>query len=378
MTGTQPNAVTLVAELDTAGNLPDMCRSAFLTVRRDLFIPARIWVLDPDTDRHYPVDRDAEPDRWLAAVYSDKSIVTQFDDGHTRWPDIGLRATCSASQPSAVAGMLAELDPQPGEHIREIGTGTGYNAALLAHIVGEYGTVTTVEVDRELLEIARANLRTAGVTNVAFEHADAATRLTAEPACRLIATAGVRAGELPYGWVERTRPGGVIVAPMRTDLASGPLVRFTVCEGGTATGRATSRMRVGFMELRGQRVSGAMPLVAWDDPGADVSHTEVAPWLVLLDEAARWAVSLALPRCCYDVWEKTDQRRGVAWLFDLTSGSWATVSPGVNGFVVRQFGPRRLWDIAEHTYRWWQSKGQPPVEAWVWRIEPREQSVTVR
>jgi protein-L-isoaspartate O-methyltransferase len=378
MTIAPVDPATLLGHLHPAGELPALCGSAFLAVPRATFIPRRAWIQPVDPGPYEPVDRDTEPQRWFAGVNGNHVIATQFDDGATRWPDAGHRPTCSASMPSAVAGMLAELDPQPGEHVYEIGTGTGYNAALIAHVVGPAGRVTTVEVDAGLAEVARMNLAAAGARNVEVRHADAVNHAVPGPVDRVIATASVQTGELPYDWVANTRPGGVIVAPMRTHLSSGPVVRFVVGEDGTATGHATKRMRVGFMQLRSQRMAGGIPGLRWDDPAADVSYTDLAPWPVLSTSDHRWPVALALPRCVYDLWTKTEQRRGVAWLRDPLSGSWATVSPlDDDRFIVRQHGPRRLWDDAETAYRWWRSQGEPPLEAWLWTVGPTRQSIAL-
>ena len=62
----------------------------------------------------------------------------------------------SASQPSIVATMLELLDPQPGDSVLEIGTGTGYNVALLAELVGPAGRVASVEIRRHRLRSDRA------------------------------------------------------------------------------------------------------------------------------------------------------------------------------------------------------------------------------
>lgn len=145
MTG--PDA--LIAELDARGLLPDTWTPYVTAVPRERFIPARMWADDADdSDGGYvPVDRAAEPDRWARAVYANQVIVTQFDDGTTGWPTVGRRPTCSASMPSAVLGMLDVLDVQAGHRVLEIGTGTGYNSALLAARLGD-DAVTTVEIDR--------------------------------------------------------------------------------------------------------------------------------------------------------------------------------------------------------------------------------------
>lgn len=373
-------ACALVAELQSAGGLPAGCAPAFQAVAREWFIPERMWVQEFDGGPYEPVDRSAEPERWLTNVYSDRVVVTQFDDGATVWPEVGYRPTCSASMPSAVVGMLGVLDVQPGQSVLEIGTGSGYNAALLAEFVGTQGKVITVEIDAELAASARERLNSAGYGHVQTVVGDAATTALAGEFDRVIATAGVRLGQLPYSWVQSTRADGVIVAPMRTDVASGPLVRFMVDQDGAARGHAVPGLRVGFMEIRSHRVA-SLPLegLRWDDPTAERSTTQVSPFTVLLSEAPRWAVAVAVPSCRYNLEKKTAERdHGIAWLADPVSGSWASIVPGDGDlYVARQAGPRRLWDETQTAYRWWQMQGEPALEAWEWTITPDRQSVTL-
>ncbi|CAM2800437.1 methyltransferase domain-containing protein [Saccharomonospora xinjiangensis] len=378
---TAPDGVRgLVAQLDSAGRLPAEFRSAFLAAAREWFIPERFWFRPGDEDEDVAVDRSCDPHRWLSAVYADRPLVTQFDDGAIAWPEIGKRPTSSASMPSVVAGMLRALEPRQGDAVLEIGTGTGWNAALLAEIVGVAGQVTTVEIDQGVAGRARANLRSAGYVRVETIEGDAASGLPGDRRFdRVIATAGVHVGQLPYSWVERTVPGGVIVAPMRADMATGPLVRFVVGEDGIAIGRAADWLKVSFMDMRGHRVPSAdFGALRWDDDAADRSWTELSPWVPLLADDHRWPIAVALPGCRYDVWERTEDRPGVAWLSDPLSGSWASVVPdGTGRYVVRQCGPRRLWDAAEAAYRWWLERGAPPLSAWEWTVTPDRQSVTL-
>lgn len=371
--------LALIDQLDSAGDLPAEFRSALQAVPREWFIPPRMWVQETEEGPYEPVDRAAETLRWMRAVYSDRVIVTQFDDGATVWPDVGDRPTCSASMPSAIVGMLAKLDVQPGHSVLEIGTGTGWNAALLSKIVGPRGTVDTIEIDPAMADDARKRFDSAaGFGNVRTHVADGAAAASGE-FDRVIATAGVHIGQLPYSWVAHTRPGGIMLVPMRADLASGPLVRFVVGDDGTAHGRAVD-MRVGFMEMRSQRVpSSPIGEQHWDDPAAELTHTDLAPWVPLLADEHRWPIAVAVPSCRCNVWERTDARpHGVAWLRDPLSGSWASIVPdGHQRYAVRQHGPRRLWDEAETAYRWWQQRGEPPLSAWRWTITPERQSITL-
>ncbi len=102
--------------------------------------------------------------------------------------------------------MLAQLDVRPGHRILEIGAGTGYNAALLAHLASPSGRVTTVELDPGIAAEAGKALAAAGYGHVAavagdgeYGHAPGA------PYDRIIVTAG--AWELPAAWADQLAPG---------------------------------------------------------------------------------------------------------------------------------------------------------------------------
>jgi protein-L-isoaspartate(D-aspartate) O-methyltransferase len=143
-------------------------------------------------------------------VYADEAIVTQVDDGATPDHQIGRRVTSSISKPSIVVSMLGHLQVDLGMRVLEIGTGTGWNAALLAHVVGEQN-VTTIEVEGALAERARKALAAAGLSPAVVTGDGAGGYAPNAPYDRVIATASVR--RVPYPWVAQTRPGGVILTP---------------------------------------------------------------------------------------------------------------------------------------------------------------------
>ncbi len=357
---------TLVNELNSAGNLPAEFGRLLHAVPRERFIPDRIWV-----DQN-PIDRASQHDTWMRAVYSNSAIVTQFDDGHTQWPNVGEIPTCSASMPSTVSGMLDHLDVKRGHSVLEIGTGTGFSSALLSEIVGTSGNITTVEIDKQLAKTARDRLTLAGFDRVRTVLGDATTGVfESAPFDRVISTASVHLGRVPYSWVQQTKPGGIIVAPVRADLTSGPLVRFIVNEDGTATGRMVP-MGVQFMEVRSQRTAGTPgDNFNWQDDTADRRITKIKPWLMFSDIVSRWALAVALPSCRYNMEENK-----FVWLRDPVSRSWASVVPDGDGpFLVRQKGIRRLWDEAESAYRWWIDHGKPAGPDWVWTITPEHQTI---
>ena len=83
------------------------------------------------------------PDVPLERVYSDEAILTKRLDG---------KVVSSSSQPAMMAIMLEQMGLQPGRRVLEIGAGSGYNAGLMAHIVGGSGPVTTIDIDEDLLD----------------------------------------------------------------------------------------------------------------------------------------------------------------------------------------------------------------------------------
>ncbi|ATW48990.1 methyltransferase, FxLD system [Streptomyces peucetius] len=132
---------------------------------------------------------------------------------HIKYDTDGTSISC-ASQPGVVALMLDQLDAQPGERILELGAGTGYNAGLLAHLVGESGHVTTLDVDDDLVEGARAHVAAAGITNVEAVTLDGALGYTeAAPYDRIIATVGAHG--VPHAWLQQLAPGGRLLVPQR-------------------------------------------------------------------------------------------------------------------------------------------------------------------
>ena len=111
----------------------------------------------------------------------------------------------SSTQPGLMASMLEQLALAPGQQVLEIGAGTGYNAALMAQIVGATGHVITVDLDTEIVEAARAHLRAAGCTNVTVMEGDGADGYAAgAPYDRIIITASNSHFEhnvIPHRWL---------------------------------------------------------------------------------------------------------------------------------------------------------------------------------
>ncbi|SFT84762.1 protein-L-isoaspartate(D-aspartate) O-methyltransferase [Actinopolyspora lacussalsi subsp. righensis] len=206
-----------------------------LSVPREPFIPPVVWVDDPVTGEFAAVSRETEEARWRELVNADEPIITQVDDGRTTSGGVGLQPSSSCSQPSLVANMLDALDVHQGHRVLEIGTGTGWNAALLSVRVGQAERVVSVEVDPHLAAFARHTLNDAGYTPLVVRAEGTEGYPPESPYDRVIATASIHT--IPRAWIEQTRPCGLIVAPWGTDYCNGALVRLEVHENGWASGR---------------------------------------------------------------------------------------------------------------------------------------------
>jgi len=194
----------------------DLVADALWTVPRHLFLP------------------DLPPE----VAYRDDAIVTKRDAD-------GL-AISSSSQPGIMAIMLDQLDLVPGHRVLEIGAGTGYNAALMRHIVGPSGRVVSVDIDSDLAALARSHLASAGYPDVTVVCADGAEGWAAyAPYDRLIATVGV--SDLAPAWLAQVTPEARIVVPL--DVGGTQLSVAFGRSGGHWASRSLAPC--GFIRMRG-------------------------------------------------------------------------------------------------------------------------------
>ncbi|WP_330174272.1 methyltransferase domain-containing protein [Streptomyces sp. NBC_01498] len=355
----------LARQLAEAGRLGASWRDTFTRVDRGLFIPDRVWVRGEGG--YHPVDRATEPDRWRALVHDDQALVTQVedyednnahDDSATATPTaLALVPSSSASMPRVVALMLDQLAVTDGMTVLEAGTGTGYNAALLAARLGDQNVVS-VEMDPRLADTARARLKDAGRTPTVITGDGDRGWPARAPYDRVIATYALHT--VPYAFVEQTTPGGVIVLPWGTGLYNGVLLRLTVADDGTASGPVVGDCAFMWNRQEAPERDVMATVRATDANDATAARTRLDPREVFGDENAAFSAGVLVPECRYAVGHGPDGEFTV-WLADRTTGSWASVDhvPGATGFDVRQHGPRRLWDEVESAYARWRRAGSP-------------------
>jgi len=153
-----------------------------------------------------------------------------------------------SDQPSQMARMLNIAQLEPGQNILEIGTGTGYNAALLQYIVGDSGHVTSLELSREIFQQAQDNLHRFSVgSRINTVNADGAMGYSARSMYdRIISTVAVWG--IPSAWTRQLRPGGLFIAPVFIDGLQF-CAAFSVQEDGSLIG--ANAHTCSFVEMQG-------------------------------------------------------------------------------------------------------------------------------
>lgn len=344
----------------------------FLNVPRHPFVPV---FYRRDGDRFTPWSSTApDADAWLAQVYSDDSLITEVDGVHAE--DAGPQGvsgvpTSSSTAPSLMADMLDALDVRPGHRVMEIGTGTGYNAALLCRLVGG-GSVTTVDNSRRLTTTARTRLDALGPAPD-VRCADGVEGVPGRaPFDRVIATCSVR--RIPTAWFDQCAPGGLMVVPIKGALAGGMIARLQTLPDGTAAGRIMHTPAAFMPLLSGPEETAKIP------ERMDGAHRDSNLSGSVLDD---WTFSF-FAELHMSATTVRDYHRGpdgghVTVLFDPQDGSYARVAdrgpePGAPTVLTR--GPRDLWAPIEKAYEHWLSLHRPRREWFTIKATPHKQTVS--
>ncbi|CAM5272449.1 protein-L-isoaspartate O-methyltransferase [Streptomyces avidinii] len=345
--------------MDAQGAWPADCewvRSAIVdTVPRHQFAPGRLWKWDGHA--YVPVDRAADPDGWAGLVYAgpDDSAITQILDG---------LPSSSLSCPSVVADMADSLLLAPGHRVLELGAGQGWNAGILATRAGA-GNVTTVEVDGGLAEAARHRLTAAGL-DVAVHTADGNTGWPASaPYDRVIATYAV--DDIPWTWIEQTRPGGRLVIPWGR---LGHLALTVADDGKSASGWVQGLGK--FMPSRGVNQGREYHAVRNDGPPGRAVRLErgLRP---LAGPHLLFALRVSHP----DI-RITTEDTAAGFTVQLHDGasSWATATTDHAGNTTAcEGGPRTLFADIEAGRQLWEAYSTPPIWDFGMTVTPDGQHV---
>lgn len=364
MTEIEPLQAKLIDVLTASGAVKSQrWLAAFCDIPRGSFVP---YYFVQNTDRSGWVLIESPTSQWASGVYRNQSLITQLNGDDTlteaarQGQPVNGVSTSSSSAPSLMALMLEALDVHDGHKILEIGTGTGYNTALLCHRVGSR-QVSSIDIDPGLISKARQRLTTMNYApHLAILNGTAGCAAQA-PFDRIIATVAVQSP--PQEWIAQTRVGGIILLPLDRRNCGGLLARLIVAPGGIAHGRFLADFG-GFMPLRQlSRHDAAHHAFRTIDGGRGDTRQTSLPTEAITheDNPFEFFAALTVPGGGWNHLTFTPSNGGPTetWLAQ-GDGSWVchiTTPGGIH--TVRQGGPTRLWDQVETAHQQWRQINRP-------------------
>lgn len=363
---------TMAKALAGDGTLTDHgWRAAIERVPRHAFVPG-FYLPAGERDAQgltvwEPVTAELDYGRWLAAVYSDTTLITQFDGDEPNWMTSQVRhggaPTSSSTLPSLVVRMWADADVREGHTVLEIGTGTGYSTALACERLGSAG-VTSIEVDPHRLEQAASALYGCGYTPT-LAVADGLYGYWPEaPFDRIVAACSFR--NIPSALLAQTRQGGKILLTLSGWLYGYARVLLTVAEDGTAEGQLLGGT-VSFMSARAHAAPEFGNPTHWaaglPETGRTARHS---PERITAGTGEAFHL-LFLAQCAVPDAQMTTLGE-VVHLVDVVTGSAATLTPGEGRWEVRESGPVKLWERIERVLSAYDEAGRPGPESFTLHV----------
>jgi protein-L-isoaspartate(D-aspartate) O-methyltransferase len=284
----------------------------------------------------------------LALIYADNALATRH---------IGGLPASSTSQASLVGRMLELLDLSEGMKVLEVGAGTGYNAALLAEIVGDQRLVITVDVLEDVVEQTRRLLAAAGYPHIAVLLRDGFEGVPEQaPFDRIVATVGC--SDLSPRWAEQLAGDGVMLVPLAHAGGGHPLV--LVRQDGPAL-RGRMVLRTGFIPVRGPlHIEEQQAPGIWGDPAETVLEPDQAPRfsarrsdepMSITDDETDFLFFLGLHdrRACHAPQGPALSAGPDGWAALGPEGTWWYKDASLARELVRR-------------YRDWEARGRPAIE----------------
>ncbi|MGH3633490.1 MAG: methyltransferase domain-containing protein [Mycobacterium sp.] len=332
-------------DLHTAG-----WRAAVCAVPRHELVP-QYYTQEGTTFRLVTPEGGRSRRTWLDLMYSDTTVITAVvaDPSGRHVP------VSSSTKPDLMVRMLEALDVHDGHTVLEIGTGSGYNAALLSHRLGQ-GRVFSIDLRPELVDAARKRLATMGYRPVLRAGDGSGGWPEHAPYDRVIATCSVAA--IPSRWIEQTAPGGIILADVEGQLNAGNLVLLRRGNQPVAEGKFLDWYGR-FMALRPDTTSIGQLWPTVDRSHGEERTTAVDP--VELDGEFRFLAQFRLPAGTAHTLTVEDGAPKATCL-TCRDGSWCSVERVTDRsgrYQVRYAGPQDLWTDVEHAHDEWATLGAP-------------------
>lgn len=370
MSAWRPYALRLADQLQASGDLRTPAwHAAIAQTPRHVLVPT---VYEPQQSHGSIANTRLNTAEHLELVYSTSTLVTAVVPNKYGSPV----PVSSSTKPDLMVRMLETLDIGDGQRILEIGTGTGYNAALLTHRLGD-DNVFSVDIDPELVNTARRRLARIGRHPYLAVRDGAAGWPQHAPYHRIICTCAVR--RIPAAWYDQLTPGGQLLVDFKPQ--GGNLVLLEK-KADRLEGRFTAQYAA-FMVMRQHDNHDDRPSPQWQpELPLDRQRTTIMPAEPSgVVRFLRSVMSSTRLRHGYTFDEQTRQPTAVR--LAAADGSCCEVELTPDSFgtrIVREGGPTPLWPEIERAYQQWHDWGEPgwdrvgitvSPEAWtLWVDEP--------
>ncbi len=313
----------------------------------------------------------------LPTLYADKPLIPSGDDSNI---------LSTISQPSFVLRMLDMLQLQPGQTVFELGAGSGWNAALMGHLVGPEGRVFSLEIIPEVARTTAETLQTVGITNVSIVAADGGDGHPAgAPYDRAIFTAG--AYDLPRAFNDQLRDGGLLMAVIKLEGGGDSLFVLRKTKNHF---ESVDSMPCAFVQLTGKhQIEGLEPaapntLPEWSElEEQEVSKTrfwwggkgqESLAWRTM---GIRFFLGISEPRFRGFKTEKTAQRPLEDHYFGLWDQEQRSLVLAKDDWITA-YGNASARERLLEKVRQWVDLGMPTAASFKLQVHPNDYRVEAR
>lgn len=302
----------------------------------------------------------------LKQIYSDRGMMIRKEP-HS-----------AASQPSLIFDMLTALQLTHGHKVLEIGTGSGWNAGLIAFTVGDESRVHSIDLQADLVEKARKHLNSVGFHHINLKVGDGGLGWNGETFDRIIVTVG--SPDIPPAWTESLTDGGILVMPLKTNGAGDPILQLHK-RGNKLTGKLTQW--AAFMNLQGNfKFDAEDPLDPDSDPIVETllqeAPTSVPLPIFLGSNCAFWLRLNGVP--IHTLWEYKGQSGMYSVLLDKELPALYVPQPGSGQNPEKcmdVYGSHQLVDRFIEGIEEWITLGEPKLTDYhIELIDPAESDDT--
>ncbi|MBS1983252.1 MAG: hypothetical protein JST16_03695 [Bdellovibrionales bacterium] len=354
--------------------LSEATRQAFLNIPRHEFVTK---YRNSGNSTWEVISKD-NIEQHLATLYRDAPLILVGDDDHN------VKSTIS--QPSFVLRMIEMLDLQKGHKVFELGAGSGWNAALMGHVVGPSGSVVAVEILEELIKPAQTAIAKLKLPHVAIIQGDGGDgHASSGTFDRAIFTAG--SYDIPLEFYSQIKDGGLFLCVIKTKGGADNLFLLKKCGDHFET---VDSLSCGFVPMTGKHAVTDMEpkwvedIPEWKEVKDKIVSTKPFWWGAKGKETFRWRTSgfrgyLSLVEAGFHSFKLKEDSNVIA--DDVFFGVWSEDQKSLTIFQneeMKTFGTSESGEIVDRHLIDWMKLGMPSLACFKLKAYPKGVRVALK